>query len=100
MRCLYAGIGDEPMGRPSTNGLSAVGQWHLFYPEVLEKMTAGRQDVSVWQPMACEPLDDSHAPFCNVVPNVFTHSCGVVTDNKAYSTYYLTLNICVMRINA
>ena len=25
MRCLYVGIGEEPVGRPSTNGFPAVG---------------------------------------------------------------------------
>ena len=25
IRCLYVGIGDEPVGRPSTKGFSAVG---------------------------------------------------------------------------
>ena len=25
MRCLYVGIGDEPVGRPRTNGFSGVG---------------------------------------------------------------------------
>ena len=26
VRCLYVGMGDEPVGRPSTKGLSGVGR--------------------------------------------------------------------------
>ena len=71
---LYVGIGDEPVGRPSTNGFSGVG------PKFLMLTTTGA--FSAQRLLHILGLAKYHPPLGNVVGDVIAHGFGVVTDDE------------------
>lgn len=68
IRALYVGIGDEPVGKPSTNGFEAVGLKSLMLrPEYRNS------DIS--------SSNGNNSPATNVLCDVITDSCGIVADD-------------------
>lgn len=62
------GIGDEPVGKPSTNGFAAVGLKSLMLrPEYRNS------DIS--------SSNGNNSPVTNVLCDVITDSCGIVADD-------------------
>ena len=82
IRALYVGIGVEPVGRPSTNGLSAVGLKLL----ILSRGMRHRLVSSVARGVGRA----GHGPFRDVVGDVVAHGCRVVADDETCAEAEMT----------
>ena len=65
-------MGDEPVGRPSTNGRSGVGLKSLILSSALQSTAAAKGE------------EKAGAPLADVVADVLADGGGVVADDETW----------------
>ena len=77
MSALYVGMGDDPVGRPSTNGFSGVGSKSLI-------LQCERRDSRESGSRAPRMDRKQNGPIADVVCDVVAHLGWVVADDKTW----------------
>ena len=81
MRCLYVGIGDEPVGRPSTNGFSGVGLKSFILKASGESISFRQSARGLAEPNV---RTYGHIPLRDVVSDVLSNGLGIVADDETW----------------